>query len=117
VDALGAYPIRTGSTPAGSRVHVFGYPAGTPYHGNDLVYCAGATGVAPDTGDWALTCDMTGGASGGPWLYGSANPADGSGEVISVNSYRISGGTGVYGPHFDGCVDAGRGRYRSHRRS
>jgi V8-like Glu-specific endopeptidase len=106
VDALGAYPLRTEGTSAGSRVNVFGYPAATPYSGNDLAYCAGAAGVASDTGDWGLTCDMTNGASGGPWLYGSSDPANGTGELMSVNSYRMQGDAGVYGPRFDGKTQA-----------
>jgi hypothetical protein len=108
VDALGAYPIRTGATPAGSSVHIFGYPAAAPYHGDDLVYCAGATTTDPFTGDWGLSCDMTGGASGGPWLYGSVDPADGSGEVISVTSYRLlpPAPDALFGPRFDARAQA-----------
>jgi hypothetical protein len=111
VDALGAYPIRTGSTPASPGVHVFGYPQAAPYDGDDLVYCAtdNAT-IAFDTGDWGLLCNMTGGASGGPWLYGSTNPENGTGEVLSVSSYRILHPISLYGPRFDAKTQAVRDR-------
>ena len=45
---------------------------------------------------------MTGGSSGGPWLWGTTNPADGSGLLSSVNSYGYSGLTYMFGPRFNG---------------
>jgi S-layer homology domain len=102
LDALGAYPIRIGGLSTGDQLHAFGYPAQSPYDGDDLVYCDDNAGVDFVTGSWGLTCDMTGGASGGPWLYGSGNPAGGSGEVASVSSYRKNPDDGgLYGPRFD----------------
>jgi V8-like Glu-specific endopeptidase len=68
LDALGAYPVRIGGVDAGDRLHAFGYPATPPYDGTQLVYCLGSAGVDPVAGTWGLTCDMAGGASGGPWL-------------------------------------------------
>jgi hypothetical protein len=50
---------------------------------------------------------MTGGASGGPWLFGSGNPANGSGQVASVSSYRQNPDNGrLFGPRFDGKTSA-----------
>ena len=80
----------------------FGYPAAGKYSGGDLVYCAGP--VAPDSnyGTWGLACDMTGGASGGPWVRDYA----GSNEALnSVNSYKYNGGplkNYMFGPEFNG---------------
>jgi len=55
VDALGAYPVRIGSVPAGGSADVFGYPAASPFSGNDLIHCAGTVSVAAETGGWRMT--------------------------------------------------------------
>jgi hypothetical protein len=102
LDALGAYPVRIGGVSIGDQLHAFGYPANDPYEGNELIYCLDNAGTDPVTGAWRLTCDMTGGASGGPWLYGAADPAAGSGQVASVSSYiKNPSDGGLYGPRFD----------------
>jgi V8-like Glu-specific endopeptidase len=106
VDALGAYPVRIGPVPAGDTADIFGYPAAPPFQGDELTHCSGAVTVADDVGGWRMTCDMTGGASGGPWLHGAADPADGSGAVGSVSSYRIKGDAGLYGPRLDSATRA-----------
>jgi hypothetical protein len=83
----------------------FGYPAAGKYSGGDLIYCEGP--VAPDSnyGTWGLACDMTGGASGGPWIRDYA----GSNEALnSVNSYKYNGGplkNYMFGPEFNGKTD------------
>ena len=68
-------------------VHAFGCPAARPYSGDDLVYCAGGVNVDKRLANLTdrLGCDVTGGASGGPW---GTEFEDGSGELISVNSYK-----------------------------
>jgi V8-like Glu-specific endopeptidase len=75
---------------AGTLVHDFGYPAASPYDGRRLIYCRGR--IRDDDG---LACDMTAGASGGPWL----SRFDGtSGYVMSTNCC----GRGVlYGAPFE----------------
>ena len=73
----------------------FGYPATAPpaeFTGHALYVCAGT----PEVGDsknatqgtavLALGCDMTGGASGGPWVESVG--ANGVGTVVAVNSYK-----------------------------
>ncbi len=45
-----------------------------------------------------LTCDLTSGASGGPW-YSEPN---GEGQIVSVNSYLAPNDDRVFGPVFDG---------------
>lgn len=86
--------------PHGLYVHAFGYPADPPYDGERLKYCEGYTYSDPWSG-WAnlgLDCDMTPGASGGPWLA----YFDGTfGYVNGVNSYKYSWLPGsVYSPYF-----------------
>jgi putative cell wall-binding protein len=106
LDAAGAYPVRIGPVPAGDGVDVFGYPAAPPFSGDELVRCSGTVEVAALVGGWATPCDMTPGASGGPWLHGASDPADGSGSVGSVSSYRIEGDPRLFGPRFDGATQA-----------
>jgi hypothetical protein len=92
--------MRFGGVAAGDVLSAFGYPAGAPYDMSDLVYCEGPIGVEPETAAWGIECDMTSGASGGPWLYGAGNPATGSGQVASVSSFRIINDDHLYGPPF-----------------
>jgi hypothetical protein len=105
LDSLGAYPLRMVGVAQGDTMRAFGYPAEAPYNGLDLVYCAGATSTQQDAGSWGLVCDMTGGASGGPWLWGTSNPATASGEVASVSSYRLkTDAIHLYGTVLDGAT-------------
>ena len=83
--------------------YAFGYPAGTPYGGKDLVYCAGP--ISPDTNNggltWGLGCNMTGGSSGGPW-FAAFNSTNFDGSASSVNSYKYrDNSTKMYGPKFN----------------
>ncbi|MDH4142661.1 MAG: trypsin-like peptidase domain-containing protein, partial [Chloroflexota bacterium] len=105
LDDLGSYPVRIGPVPVGGAADIFGYPAAPPFQGDDLTYCSGTVSLSTSDG-WGMTCNMTGGASGGPWLYGSTDPADGSGSLASVSSYRIQGDPGLYGPELDGATRA-----------
>jgi V8-like Glu-specific endopeptidase len=75
-----------------SRTYVFGYPAEPPFSGLDLSYCAGPS-VASD-GSVRTPCEMTAGDSGGPWLAGFG-PQSGSGQVVAVSTYKVSGNLGV----------------------
>ncbi len=69
-----------------STHHAFGYPAAKKYSGSTLVYCAGPVRVgAYDGADTvSMTCDMTGGSSGGPWFQSFSN---GTGVIRSLTSY------------------------------
>ena len=83
--------------------YAFGYPAGTPYGGKDLVYCAGP--ISPDTNNggltWGLGCNMTGGSSGGPW-FAAFNSTNFDGSASSVNSYKYTNNSNkMYGPKFN----------------
>ena len=83
--------------------YAFGYPAGTPYGGKDLVYCAGP--ISPDTNNggltWGLGCNMTGGSSGGPW-FAAFNSTNFDGSASSVNSYKYTNNSKkMYGPKFN----------------
>jgi hypothetical protein len=51
-----------------------GYPLGAPFTGGKIETCASSLGyvdaaVAGGLDSWSIGCDMTGGSSGGPWIY------------------------------------------------
>jgi V8-like Glu-specific endopeptidase len=80
-----------GAVPA-SRAYVFGYPSLPPYTGLDPDYCAGP--VAATSGSLRTSCGMTAGDSGGPWLA-AFSPLSGSGAVVAVSTYKLSGNLSV----------------------
>jgi len=98
---VGSYPLVVPGFAKGSTANSFGYPAATPYNGTDLVYCANP--VFEDTSalnsTWGLSCNMTGGASGGPWMSNFTTASIG---LSSVNSYKYSRDkNSMYGPKFN----------------
>ncbi|MFE2754749.1 trypsin-like serine peptidase [Actinosynnema sp. NPDC059335] len=98
-DVVGAQGIAFNQTRA-ADMYAFGYPAAAPYDGTKLVYCSGRTFNAFLSNGIGMTCDMTGGASGGPW-FRSFSEATGTGTVNSVNSYKINLiPTWMFGPYF-----------------
>ncbi|WP_125774058.1 trypsin-like serine peptidase [Antribacter gilvus] len=90
-DVVGSQGIAF-NQPRGQYMHAFGYPAARPYDGTDIAWCHGTT-VADTWGgsqDHALSCNMTGGSSGGPWFAGY-NTTTGVGTLGSVNSFGYTG--------------------------
>lgn len=74
-----------------SDVRVWGWPAGHPYNGKIPYYCDGNSrrwGLL--SSDMVIPCDMTGGASGGPWLR--ARSDWNLGYVYGVTSRRTTSG-------------------------
>lgn len=81
--------------------HAAGYPAASPYNGKlmwdtqaSYAYNGTVSGIKPV----GIGCDMTGGCSGGPWIwrFGSGNNLNG------VNSYRRrSKPKELFSPYFD----------------
>ncbi len=105
---VGSFPIAFRSYSSGTPVAAFGYPAGGKYSGNnDLIYCSNSLGTDPyNLGrTYKLSCDMTGGSSGGPWLTGF-DATGNTGTLSSVNSYTYSGITAMHGPKFDARTQA-----------
>ena len=102
--ATGGYGLNTASVANSVTKWAFGYPAAGRYKGKDLVYCTGPTIDDPyDAPTWGIGCNMTGGSSGGPWIYGTTNPAVYTAGTLltSVNSYGYSGLTYMFGPRFN----------------
>ncbi|TMR91252.1 trypsin-like serine peptidase [Nonomuraea basaltis] len=83
------------------QMYAFGYPAAAPYDGSKLVYCSGrAFDDFLVSNDLGLTCNMTGGSSGGPWML-NFNESTGLGTVNSVNSFKYSFSPNwMFGPYF-----------------
>lgn len=105
----GSYGLDAGVTSGPNPGYAFGYPAGGKYApGLDLVYCKGAIGQDPYNANrnWKIGCDMTGGSSGGPWLYDTSNPGTTDGLVFSVNSYTYNGVKAMHGPKFNANTTA-----------
>ncbi|WP_036322540.1 trypsin-like serine peptidase [Microbispora sp. ATCC PTA-5024] len=104
-DAVGGQEIGF-DTARGQRTYGFGFPADPPYDGQRLLYCAGVVHGDPQrqTRDQGMRCDLTAGASGGPWLSGF-DPATGRGLLTSVSSFKYSNDhRTMYGPYFGAAV-------------
>ncbi|WP_163506429.1 trypsin-like serine peptidase [Fodinicola acaciae] len=83
-----------------AAMYAFGWPAADPYDGTKMIYCSGNTFNALISDGIGMTCDMTGGASGGPW-FRSFNESTGTGLLNSVNSYKINlVSIWMFGPYF-----------------
>ncbi|GAA2574797.1 hypothetical protein SMC26_44920 [Actinomadura fulvescens] len=101
LDVTGGQRIAFGG-PDGRRTLAFGYPSSGAYDGERLAYCGGHPTGDPrrETTGQGLRCDLTRGASGGPWLSGF-DPATGTGVVTSVSSFKFADDRGtMYGPRF-----------------
>jgi V8-like Glu-specific endopeptidase len=103
--AVGGLPLdfaaRPDAAPTGT-VRSFGYPAATPYDGGHLISCSAAVvtdvRVPGQHDNVGMSCDMTGGASGGPWLA-DVDPSTGLGRIVSLSSFGYADDPGtIYGP-------------------
>jgi V8-like Glu-specific endopeptidase len=84
----------------GQNMYAFGWPAAAPYDGTEMIYCSGRTFNALISNGLGMTCDMTGGSSGGPWFL-NFNEGNGTGILNSVNSYKINLiSFWMFGPYF-----------------
>jgi V8-like Glu-specific endopeptidase len=100
VDVTGSQGIRING-PQTPYVYHFGFPANSPFNGEDLINCDGQTSKPNNL---KLACNMQGGASGGAWL---ADFNGNAGYTVSVNSYHVGNDlTQIYGPYFgDGAYN------------
>jgi len=103
LESIARFPIDADQSYAETtQMYAFGYPAAQRYKGYDLTYCAGPVFFDPYNNDltYGLTCNMTGGSSGGPWLSNFDVDTGDSGTLSSVNSYGYSGVKAMHGPKF-----------------
>ncbi|PSL06868.1 hypothetical protein CLV30_102257 [Haloactinopolyspora alba] len=98
-DVVGSYPIAF-DQPRGLTYTSYGYPAGSPFDGQQLYSCSGAAHDDPyGAGTQGIPCNMTGGSSGGGWITG--------GSLNSVNSYKYTNDPNtMYGPYFGSTARA-----------
>ena len=87
------------STAPVTHTHGMGY---TFSKDPDFRYCAKDLttkyGISSYENLWLSVCDMSGGSSGGAWMKDTKD--DGTGTIISVNSWGYSSSTGMAGPNF-----------------
>jgi V8-like Glu-specific endopeptidase len=87
-DVVGAQGVAFNQARA-QNMYAFGWPAAAPYDGTRMIYCSGRTFNALISTGIGMTCNMTGGSSGGPWFQ-QFSEATGVGVQNSVNSYKIN---------------------------
>jgi V8-like Glu-specific endopeptidase len=87
-------PIRFAASQTATQTaqsYVFGYPALPPYTGLYSDYCAGqSAGSVHRPGSVQISCAMTAGDSGGPWLT-RLSPQTGGDAITAVTAYKLSG--------------------------
>lgn len=114
VDYLGGQGI-TWNQSKRIGVTAFGYPAASPFDGQSLWACGGTTFPEWEFLWWSaetlgLTCNMTGGSSGGGWL---AFFNGSSGYLNGNNSFKYNNDPNhMYSPYYDGTAS---GLYNSTR--
>jgi Trypsin len=96
-DTVGGRTIAFDTAPTiNRRVDSYGYPAAGKYNGQRLYQCdsyISRTDSSTSPPTMGIPCGMTGGSSGGGWID------DGSGALVSVNSYGYQGLKNVmFGP-------------------
>jgi len=90
--------------PREQRYLAIGYPAESPFNGRREFSCDspyrgpdGSNGAPATIG---ISCDMTGGSSGGGWV-------NASGRLVSVTSYSMSNHPNtLYGPYFGAAIQS-----------
>ncbi|MDH2425248.1 peptidase [Sphaerisporangium sp. TRM90804] len=100
VDVVGGQGVAFNQARA-LRMYAFGYPAASPYNGSKLIYCSGRAFedylISTSQG---LTCNMTGGSSGGGWFL-NFSESTGTGTLNSVNSFKYNFAPyWMFGPYF-----------------
>lgn len=109
-DVVGSQPMTFQEYPANADSWLFGYPAAAQFKGAQLTYCRGSLGFDSysENNTYRVSCKMTGGSSGGPWMspFTVGGPAPGSGPIFSVNSYGYRGITAMYGPKLGADAEA-----------
>lgn len=92
VNAVGGNGFMYGVSTVQTGVRIWGYPVEGKYAGYTTpLYCDGSTRTGSNPRDAMMTCDMTGGASGGPWLKNRISVD--LGYVMAATSRRTLSGT------------------------
>lgn len=104
-DVVGWNGYQYGLDPATISWKIMGYPGFAPFDGTTQYHCT-SNMVGRDTGSRprpiSVTCDGTGGISGGPWVKDWS--ATNYGYVNGIASYRQNNPDILFGPYFDAAV-------------
>jgi V8-like Glu-specific endopeptidase len=101
---IGTRPISFGVDPTGKRLVAIGYPAAGRFNGSQQYACASpfrAWDTVARRDPMQISCDMTGGSSGGGWfLDANGNSVADAGEtLVSNTSYGYQGlKNALFGP-------------------
>jgi len=110
VDAtVGSFPISFSSVSSGTVLSAFGYPAAAPWDGKQLAYSRGPVSFDTLNGSatYGMTSNLTGGASGGPWVLATNYTTYGDASIRSLNSYKYNfNKNAMYGPKFNSSTGA-----------
>ncbi|MFE5839835.1 trypsin-like serine peptidase [Arthrobacter sp. NPDC056493] len=108
-DVVGASGVEF-NQPRGMAYKSYGYPAAAPFTGQTLVSCKGTAhndSINPQFNSQGISCDMTGGSSGGPWFaQADTNAVSGAdGFQNSINSYGYgTSSTTMFGPYWGSTI-------------
>ena len=106
--AAGTLDVSFNAPTLGLLTHALGYSySDDPY----FMYCAEGVSTSGTANWWLPNCGLSGGASGGPWVQPMSN---GTGPLVSVNSWGYTNQPGMAGPKLSGssakCIfDAAQG--------
>ena len=109
---VGTRPVDFGHDPTGTRIVAHGYPAAGKFHGDRQFACASPFRRWDGTAlldPMQISCDMTGGSSGGGWFHDldGNRIADAGEPLVSVNSYGYPGEKNtMYGPYMPNGSEA-----------
>jgi V8-like Glu-specific endopeptidase len=101
---IGTRPISFGVNPTGKRLVAIGYPAEGRFNGSQQYACASPFRAWDDAAlrdPMQISCDMTGGSSGGGWFLDANNNsvADAGEALVSNTSYGYQGlKNALFGP-------------------
>lgn len=102
-DTVGASGVQF-NAPRGLNYTSYGYPQAKPFDGTSLVSCTGTATddpYNPQFNSQGISCDMTGGSSGGPWFIGAGS----DGVQNSINSYNYGKRYPImYGPYWGSVI-------------
>ncbi|WP_183094494.1 trypsin-like serine peptidase [Nocardioides stalactiti] len=89
VDVVGGNEVVWGNDQRQWGTRIWGWPAESPYDGETSKRCDGRTVRFEESADAAMyDCDLTGGASGGPW-YLPRGRTDNTGRIWAITSRRV----------------------------
>jgi hypothetical protein len=96
-EKAGSLAIQFSAPTTGDVTHALGYSYSDD---PNFMYCAEAMGTEGAANWWLPNCGLSGGSSGGPWVQPMGT--DGTGPIISVNSWGYTNQPGMAGPKLAG---------------